>query len=223
MVRHVTEDTIVVIGLGRFGAELATTLMALGKEVLAIEKDPDLVARMAPEITLAVEGDGTRIETLRSLGVDQVRTVVVGIGDHLEASLLATSALAELGVEHIWAKAISHEHRRILERVGATHVVFPELDMGNRVGHQLVHGEDTDYVEFANGYALSLVGTPPFLAGKSPSQVRLLTTRRVVCVAVQRQGDVDFQLVSPTTVLNAGDLIVVAGRAQKVEAFALGR
>ena len=195
--------------------------MGLGKEVLAIERDADLVARWAPRLTLVVEGDGTRVETLRDLGVDQVKTVVVGIGDHLEASLLATSALAELGVPRIWSKAVSHEHQRILKRVGATHVIFPELDMGNRVAHQLVHGEVTDYVEFANGYALALVGTPAFMAGRSPSQVRLLTTRGVVCVAVQRKGKEDFQLVSPDTPLMTGDLIVVAGKADKVEEFSL--
>ncbi len=87
MVRRVTEDTVVVIGLGRFGEELARTLMSLGKDVLAIERrDPQIVARLAPDITLVVEADGTQLETLKSLGVTDVRTVVVATGASLEAS-----------------------------------------------------------------------------------------------------------------------------------------
>ncbi len=97
MVRRVTEDTVVVIGLGRFGEELARTLMSLGKDVLAIERDPQIVARLAPDITLVVEADGTQLETLKSLGVTDVRTVVVATGASLEASLLATSAAGRVG------------------------------------------------------------------------------------------------------------------------------
>jgi trk system potassium uptake protein len=221
VVRRVAEDTIVVIGLGRFGAELATTLMGLGQEVLAIERDPDLVARLAPLVTLAVEGDGTRVDTLRSLGVGEVHTVVVAIGTSLEASLLATSAASELGVPNIWSKAVSHEHQRILKRVGATHVVFPELDMGRRVGHQLVQGGASDYIEFSSGYAIAIRKVPAFQVGRTLAQTKLLATHRVLCIAVQNAGREDFRVADSATVLQATDVMVVAGQTMHVENFAV--
>ncbi len=223
MPRRVSENTVMVIGLGLFGSELAKTLVELDREVLAIERDPGEVAKMAPLLTLAVEGDGTNIETLRSLGAEDVNTAVVAIGSSLEASVLATSALSELGVENIWAKAVTTQHKAILEKVGARHVVFPELDMGNRVAHQLVQGADSEYIEFANGFAIALLMAPKQMEGKSLSESRLLSTTGVSCVGVQRAGTKEFEAVDPKTRIAPKDLLVIAGRTQDVERFSLGR
>lgn len=222
MAKRITSSTVVVIGLGRFGAELARTLMAMGREVLAIEHDPDLVRVNAPYLTLVVEADATEIETLRSLGVAEAEHAVVAVGSSIEASLLTTSALSELGVPTIWAKAVTKAHQRILERVGAHHVIFPELDMGNRVAHRLVNGGVREYIDFANGYAITLVDCPKWLVGQTLSQSKLTTSWRVSVVGIQRSGSDDFEVASGKSRLAGGDRLVIAGRKPDVEAFTLG-
>lgn len=221
MPRRVSESTVVVIGLGRFGTHLSKTLEKLGREVLAIERDPALVQQLAPELTLVVEADATSEETLRELGVDQVKTAVVAIGTSLEASVLATSALAEIGLVDIWAKAVTERHQKILEKVGAKHVVFPELDMGSRVAHQLLQGDASEYIEFTNGYAVAAVKAPQMLIGRTPQESRIFTFERVQCIARQRSGGGDFESVTPTTRIEAEDILVIAGKAENVEGFTL--
>ncbi len=116
---------------------------------------------------------------------------------------------------------MTHAHQRILQRVGATRVIFPELDMGNRVAHQLARGEITDYIEFGNGHALALVGAPTWMIGHTPADLRLSSTRHVLCVALQRQGRDDFQVVKSDTRFQAKDILVVAGRTRHVEQFTI--
>ena len=136
--KHRTSEasSIVVIGLGRFGTAVAQSLVQMGKEVLAIDEDFDLVQRWADELTHVVQADSTDEEALRQLGVGDFDRAVVAIGADIEASVLTVLALAESGVADIWAKAITRKHGQILERVGAHHVVFPERSMGERVAHR---------------------------------------------------------------------------------------
>ena len=138
---------VLVIGLGRFGSSVAKSLVRLGHEVLAVDERPDIVQKFAGEFTHIVSADSTDTEALRQIGAEQFRRAVVGIGTDIEASVLTVLSLSDLGVAEIWAKAISGKHAAILERVGATHVVRPESDMGKRVAH-LVTGTMTDYIEF---------------------------------------------------------------------------
>jgi trk system potassium uptake protein TrkA len=132
-------DPILVIGLGRFGTSVALSLVRLGHEVLAVDERADIVQRYANDFTHVVAADSTDTEALKQIGADQFGLAVVGIGTHLEASVLTVLGLAELGVGEIWAKAVSEKHGKILTSVGATHVVFPESAMGERVAH-LVNG-----------------------------------------------------------------------------------
>ena len=135
MARNGPDDGVLVIGLGRFGTAVAETLMKLGHQVLGVDADPGNVQRTAARLTHAVEADATDEEVMRQLGAGEFGRAVVGIGTDLEASILSASVLAALEVPDIWAKAITVPHGRILERVGAHHVVFPEHDMGRRVAH----------------------------------------------------------------------------------------
>ena len=177
----------------------------------------------APFVTLVVEADATEVETLRSLGVAEVEHAVVAVGSSIEASLLTTSALSELGVPNIWAKAVTKAHQRILDKVGAHHVVFPELDMGNRVAHRLVTGGVREYIDFANGYAISMVDCPKWLVGQTLSESRLTSTWRVSAVGIQRAGREDFEIASGKSRINGGDRLVIAGRKPDVEAFTLSK
>jgi trk system potassium uptake protein TrkA len=116
---------VLLIGLGRFGAAVGEQLVAQGREVMAIERDPALVQKWAGSLTHVVEADATDIETLRQLGAQEFATAVVGVGTSIESSVLITVNLVDLGVAHIWVKAITPAHGKILRRIGAHHVIFP--------------------------------------------------------------------------------------------------
>lgn len=120
-----SESGVLVVGLGRFGSATARSLVALGREVMAIEKDPELVQTWSSKLTHVVEADATHLEALRQLGAGEFSTAVVGVGSSIEASVLTTANLIDLGVGQIWAKAISEAHGTILRRIGAEHVLYP--------------------------------------------------------------------------------------------------
>lgn len=143
---------VLVIGLGRFGSSLAMTLDRLGQDVLAIERSPALVAHFSDRLPI-VEADASNPEALDQVGAKDFSIAVVGVGTSLEASVLITGNLVDLGTPQIWAKAVSAEHGRILQRIGAHHVVFPESDAGNRVAH-LVSGKLLDYIEIEDGFTI---------------------------------------------------------------------
>jgi trk system potassium uptake protein TrkA len=159
------DQSIVVIGLGRFGSAVARTLTEMGHEVLGVDLADDLVQRHADVLTHVVATDTTNVRALEQLGIADFSHAVVGIGD-VEASILTTSELVDLHVPNIWAKATSIAHGRILDRVGAHHVVFPEGDMGVRVAH-LVTGTMMDYIELDEGFALVETVPPADVVGKS--------------------------------------------------------
>lgn len=219
MPRVQTSNAVAVIGLGRFGWAVAEQLMRMGREVLAVEREPDLVEKYAPYLTLCVEGDATNPDVLKQLGIDELPHAVVGIGDSLENSILAVAALSDLGVPQIWAKALSKEHGRILERVGATKVVRPEHEMGNRVAHALM-GRINEYIEFPNGYAITMVSPPKALVGLSLTEAQLRSRHGVTAIGIERpDGTIDY--TKPDTRVHADDRLVIAGRIERVEKFAL--
>ena len=210
--------TILVVGLGRFGSSLALELEALGHEVLAVDSSESLVQRFAGGVAHAVSADATDPQTLVSLGVGDLSHAVVGIGNDIEASILCTAAIADLGVPDIWAKAITEPHARILERVGATHVVFPERDMGNRVAHQ-VTGQMIDYIQIDEDFALVETHPPSAELGKSLMEAQLRQRYEVTVVSAKPPGG-SFTYTTPDTVLTAGSVLLVAGPKAAVERFA---
>ncbi|PRX44723.1 trk system potassium uptake protein TrkA [Prauserella shujinwangii] len=209
---------MVVIGLGRFGSSLATELTRGGSEVLGIDRDPKRVQRFADAFTHTVAADTTDPEALRQLGVPDFRRAVVGIGSDIEASILTTSLLSELGVPNIWAKAVSRQHGRILERVGAHHVVLPEHEMGERVAH-LVTGRMLDYIEFEDDYAIVKTTAPVEAIGKALGETKLRGKYGVTVVGIKRAGQ-GFTYATAETVVHPDDILVVAGRREDVEEFA---
>jgi trk system potassium uptake protein len=209
---------VVVLGLGRFGSSLALELVAQGVEVMAIDSDPKLIQRHADDLTHAVVADTTDAEVMRQLGVDEFQRAVVGIGTNLEASILTTAVLVDFGVSDIWAKAISREHGRILERIGAHHVVLPEHEMGERVAH-VVTGRMLDYIEFEDDYAMIKARPPHEAVGKPLGQSKLRGKYGVTVVGVKRPGE-GFTYATADTVINSGDVLIVAGKVTDVERMA---
>jgi trk system potassium uptake protein TrkA len=211
-------DPVVVIGLGRFGTSLALELAERGTEVLAIDNRPKIVQSLSGRLTHIVTADATDIDALRELGVADFYRAVVGIGGDLEASILSTSLLVELDIDDIWAKAISRQHARILERVGAHHIVLPEHDMGERVAH-LVSGRMLDYLEVDDNFALAKTLPPKELVGVPLGESRLRSKHGITVVSVKRVGE-EFTYASTETILEYGDVILIAGPITKVERFA---
>lgn len=209
---------IVVIGLGRFGSSLASTLVEMGHEVLGIDSSPERVKAHSDRLTQAVEADTTSEHVLRQLGVDQVVTAVVAIGADVEASVLTTGALVDIGVPNIWAKALTRPHGRILQRVGAHHVVFPEADMGSRVA-RLVTGALIEYFALDENFVLIETRVPRSLAGMRLGDTDLRTDYKVTVVCVKPEGR-PFTYAESATVLGPHDLIVVAGHRADIERFA---
>jgi trk system potassium uptake protein TrkA len=207
----------IVIGLGRFGGGLAETLVGMGHEVLGVDADPRTVQDFAGILTHVVEVDSTSEAAMRQLGAGEFETAVVAIGTEVEASILTTSVLVDLGAPRIVAKAVTEAHGRILERVGAHRVVFPERDMGVRVGHSLA-GSILDYFELDPGFAIVETTAPRELLGKTLAQAEVRKRYGITVVCIKPEGG-SFTYATPDTVPSEGDILVVAGEKARAEAF----
>lgn len=210
-------EPVVVIGLGRFGSAIALELTQRGIEVLAIDQSPKKVQSMAGALTQVVTADCTDAEALHQLGVAEFYRAVVAIGSDLEASILVTSLLVELEIEDIWAKAVTKHHGRILQRIGAHHVVFPEHEMGERVAH-LVSGRMLDYMQVDEDFAIVKIKPPREIVGIPLGESRLRGRRGLTVVAV-KSDDGSFTYATPDTVLTYDDTILVTGRTGDIERF----
>ena len=215
-IEHVGE--ILVVGLGRFGSAVAHTLVDMGHEVLAVDTDAERVQEHADALTHVAQADATSERTLRQLGAADLVTALVCIGNDVEASVLTAAALVDVGVPNIWAKAITEAHGRILHRVGAHHVVFPEADMGNRVAH-LITGSMLEYIALDENFVLVEMRAPPVLIGRPLAEVGLRAKYRVTVVCVKPEGE-SFTYATSATSLGPNDLIVVAGHRDDVARFA---
>jgi len=211
-------EQIVVIGLGRFGGAVGAELVRLGFEVLGIDSEGSRIQHYADLLTHVVQADTTSEEALRQLGVADFRHAVVAIGSDMEASILTTAALGHFGVPNIWAKAVTRSHGRILERVGAHHVVFPEHDMGHRLAH-LVGGRIIDWFQLDTDFAIVETSVPDELAGRSLSEAGIRARYGVTVVCVKPPGQA-FTYATAETVLEPGSILVVAGDTNKAEQFA---
>lgn len=208
---------ILVIGLGRFGSSIATTLDRLGLDVLAVERSPELVQHYSERIPL-VEADAANPEALEQLGARDFPVAVVGVGSSLEASVLITGNLVDIGTPQIWAKAVSNEHGRILQRIGAHHVVYPEADAGSRVAH-LVSGKLLDYIEVEDGFTIVKMRPPRETQGFTIAQSKVRERYGVTIIGVKSPGQ-EFVYAEPDTRVSANDLLVVSGHSELLDRFA---
>ncbi|WP_245226464.1 potassium channel family protein [Streptomyces smyrnaeus] len=215
--RGTRQDSVVVIGLGRFGRSLALELVDEDTEVLGIDEDPEVVQLLSGSLTHTVRADSTKEDALRQLAVHEFDRAVVAIGTDLEASILTASLLISFGIENVWAKATSEAHGRILTQLGVQHVVYPEHDMGQRVAH-LVRGRMLDYIEFEDGFAMVKTDPPAEILDVPLSHSAVRTRYGITVVAIKRPGE-GFTYATPETVVKADDTIIVAGRTRATERF----
>lgn len=208
---------VLVVGLGRFGASMALSLEKLGTNVLAMDTRADLVQEYSGKLTHVAQADATNIEALHQVGAANFDVAVVGVGTSIEASVLITANLADLAGPVIWAKAISVSHGKILERIGAHHVVFPEKDAGQRVAH-LVNGRLLDYIEFDDDWAIVKMRPPMEIQGFSLEEADIRSKYGVTVVGVKSPGR-DFTYAEPTTIVSTHDILIVSGHTELIERF----
>lgn len=208
---------VLVIGLGRFGGALAATLTHLDRDVLAVEIDPKLAQQWSGRLPL-VEADVTNIEALRQLGAEDFEAAVVGVGTSLEASVLITANLVDLKVPQIWAKAISAEHGRILKRIGAHHVVYPEFDAGQRVAH-MISGRMLDYIELEDDFTIVKMRPPREVVGFTLAESNIQRNYGIRVLGVKTPGD-PFEYATPETRIGEKDVLIVSGDSTLLEDFA---
>ena len=207
---------VAVIGLGRFGSSVARTLAESGCEVLAVDVDEARVKAIADEVTDAVRANALEEEALRSLGLRNFEVVVVAIGHEVEASILVTVLLKEMGIPKIVAKAQDELHGRVLQKVGADMVVFPERDMGVRVAHTLISRNVIDEIQLSTDYSILEMVVPHRFLGRNLKELELRQRFGLTILAIRRE---DRIIVSPDAeqTLEEGDILVALGQPDKLE------
>jgi trk system potassium uptake protein len=185
-----------VIGLGRFGSAMASTLGELGHDVIGIDADAERVRRLADVITQAVELDATDERALRAAGVQDVDVAVVSIGENIESNLLVVMQLKELGVPTVVAKAVTPLHGRILEKIGVSRVIFPEREMAIRVAHSLVMTSVIDYIELSRDFSIVEVPAPPSFVGRTLRQLEIRPRLGLTLIAIKRRRSADGPVIT---------------------------
>ena len=202
--------SFVVIGLGRFGSEVARSLCRQGCEVLAIDINNDLVQQISEDVTQAVVGDGRDKEVLRALDAKSFDCGIVAIGDSLGSSVLATMNLKELGVPYVVSKASDETHRQVLNKLGADRVVIPEKENAARLAKSLGSTNVLDYIELSEDYGIIDTPAPEKWDGKSLIELNVRAKLGVNILAIKRDGNITVSPSADYKILK-GDVLVVLG------------
>jgi len=200
----------VILGLGRFGSSLARTLYSLGHDVLAVDENEDIIQDISDSVTHAVQADATDENSLRALGLRNFDVAVVAIGSSIQASILVTLIVKELGVKYVVAKAQSELHAKVLYKIGADRVVFPERDMGVRLAHNLVSSNVLDFIELAPDYSIVEIASLPEWEGKTLKELDMRVKYGINIMAIKRDEEIN---ISPRAdeVIQDNDILVVIG------------
>ena len=205
---------IAILGLGRFGRALARTLLEMGHDVMGVDANEAVVEKMAPVLTNCVQADVMDEQTLLSLGVTNFDIVVVGIGNSdMQASIFTTLMLKEMGVEHVVCKVSSNKHARILLKLGADRVVYPERDMGMRFAHSIAQSDVLEFIELSEDYSMMEINAPKYLIGKSLKESDVRSKYNINIVAIKR-GKKIMVNPSPDAVLEQGDVLLAIGETK---------
>lgn len=210
-----TRKQYLVLGLGRFGDSLARNLCKLGHEVLAVDKDTELVEALAPYVTQAVQADATEEAALEALGIRNFDAAIVAIGN-VRDSILVSVLCKEAGVPYVVAKAVDELHAKVLRKVGVDRVIYPERDMGLRVAKSLVSPNFLEMIELNNEYALVEVRCPEEWCAQSLMALNIRRNWGVSIIAIHRNKEF---LVSPgaDAVLHSGDVLLVLGTQKAID------
>lgn len=200
----------VVIGLGRFGSSVAKTLYSLGNEVLAIDIDENKVQAISDYVTYAVEVDAVEEANLKALGIGNFEVAVIAIGEDIKASIMATLLVKELGTKYVIAKANDELHSKVLYKIGADKVVFPERDMGVKVAHYVSSSNILDFIELSSDYNIVEIIPPKEWHGKTLKELNIRSKYGLNIMAIKNIDDIN---VSPSAdvIIDSRDIIVALG------------
>ena len=216
-----TKRTFAVIGLGRFGFAMATTLTDLGHEVIGIDSNEEHVARISDFVAQAVQLDATDEKALRAAGIQDVDVAIISIGERIDSSLLVVMLVKELGIPIIIAKATTPLHGRILEKLGVSRVFFPVRDMAIRVAHSLVVQNVLDYIELSRDFSIVEIPAPRAFAGRTLRELALRTSYGLTLIAIKRaarpgQGDVTVVAPLADDRIEKGDVLSLLGSNERL-------
>ncbi|HEX7126381.1 MAG TPA: TrkA family potassium uptake protein [Thermodesulfobacteriota bacterium] len=208
-----------VLGLGRFGSNVARALYERGEEVLAVDRDPERVHEIRPFSSQALLADIRDREALVQAGIAEADATVVSVGQEMEASILATLYLRELGARKIIAKAITLDHAKVLRRLGASEVVFPERDMAYRLAERLATPNVFERFAVSEGVTAAELVAPAPLVGVTLREAALRSRYGVTAVAIRKQGNQVIAAPDGSERIDRGDVLVVIGPDEQVRAF----
>jgi trk system potassium uptake protein TrkA len=220
-----------VIGLGRFGGSVARTLSEKGHQVLGIDIDEQKAQEVSDVITQAVCADARDAKALKAVGIEHVDVAVIGIGDNIEASVLAALVIKELGIKEIVAKAIDEDHVKLLQKVGVTKVVSPEKDMGARVANSLVSPSIIEHIELSEDSSVVELIPPPEYIDKALCDINIRKKYALNIIAIKKKMKIvskvgvvkEEQKINvapePQDVIRHGDVLVVIGTNEHIEKF----
>jgi trk system potassium uptake protein TrkA len=209
---------VVVVGLGIFGFNIAKELYENGLEVIAIDKNKEVIQRIKDFSTRAVLADGTEKEVLENIGIHEDDVVIISFGEDLAASTLMTLHLKELKVKNIIVKAPDEDHKRILEKVGATEVIIPEREMASKVARSLISPNVLDYIPLSQDYTICEIAPPSSFLGKTLGDLQLRAKYHIGVIASRDVLTDQIQMIpSADFVIKDSDILVVIGRQKDIQ------
>jgi len=206
----------VVLGLGRFGISVATTLSEAGYEVMVVDQDEEKIQDISSLVTHAVQADATDVETLKALGIKNFDIAVVAIGRDIQSSIMVTLLLKEMGVAYVVAKASSELHEKVLNKLGADRIVSPEQDMGVRIATNLMSGNIMDYIQLSSEYSVVEIITLPEWKGQTLRQLNIRVKYGINIIAIERDKEINIT-PGPDFILQEKDILVVVGANEQIQ------
>jgi trk system potassium uptake protein TrkA len=207
-----------IVGMGRFGSSVARTLSGLGFEVLAIDQDEQRTQDVANFVTHAVQADATDEDAMRALGLGNFDVVVVAIGQDIQSSILTTIILKEMGVPTVIVKAQNELHGKVVRKIGADKVIYPERDMGQRVAHHLVSPNILDYIELSEDYSIVELKANSKMVGKNLRQLDIRAKHRCNVIAI-KTGDKMNIAPHAEDLITENDVLIIVGKNKDLNNF----
>lgn len=204
-----------VIGLGRFGSSLACALTRLGHDVLAIDTDEQVVQKYSNMLTHVVQGDSTDEDVLHAVGIRNFDCVIIAIGGNIQDNVLTTMLVKEMGINYVVTKAQNPMHGRMLEKIGADRVVYPEGEMGQRVAHNLVSTNILDYIELSPEIGIVEITAPSQVINKTLAQANFRAKFRINVLALKRGNEI-ITAPMPDDKILAEDILIVMGNNKDI-------
>lgn len=208
----------VVFGAGRFGRSIAVTLQSLGCEVIVVDKDPEVIQDVADEVSYAICADTADPDIFKDLGLKDLDGAIVAVTSSLEASIVTTMMCREMGIPRILAKAKNELHEKILRSVGATRVIYPEVEMGKRVAKYITADNFSDWIDLSPKYSLVEMTMPRKWEGKSLIELQIRERYHINVIGIKNENTLDVK-IDPREPLPANAMLVVVGENRDLEAL----